>query len=175
MPLGAHAVPGNGMIKAVFDANVLVSAFLSRDNPGGVSSELLHFVVAGAIDLHLSIEIVDEVIRILLSSMRAQRRYRYSRSDAEYRATLMMLATIIDDPSPTPGAVLHATLTTIRLLPAPLRPPLSTSSPATITSSHSGATPELQSLRPNNSSILCGVNSAVFPRLEAETNKKGGA
>jgi hypothetical protein len=38
--------------------------------------------------------------------MRAQRRYRYSRSDAEeYRATLMMLATIVDDPSPTPGAV----------------------------------------------------------------------
>ena len=105
MPSGAHAVSGNSMINAVFDANVLVSAFLSRDNPGGVSSELLRFVVAGAIDLHLSIEIVDEVIRILLSSMRAQRRYRYSRSDAEYRATLMMLATIIDDPSPTPGAV----------------------------------------------------------------------
>jgi uncharacterized protein len=106
MPSGAHAAPGNGMIKAVFDANVLVSAFLSRDNPGGVSSELLRFVVAGAIDLHLSIEIVDEAIRILMSSRRAQRRYRYSRSDAdEYQATLMMLATIVDDPSPTPGAV----------------------------------------------------------------------
>ena len=106
MPSGARAVPGNSMIKAVFDTNILVSAFLSRDNPGGVSSELLRFVVAGAIDLHLSIEIVDEAIRILASSMRAQRRYRYSRSDAdEYRATLMMLATIIDDPSPTPGAV----------------------------------------------------------------------
>jgi len=106
MPSGAHAVPGNGMIKAVFDANVLVSAFLSRDNPGGVSGELLRFVVVRAIDLHLSIEIVDEAIRTLLSSMRAQRRYRYSRSDAdEYRATLMMLATIIDDPLPMPGAV----------------------------------------------------------------------
>jgi hypothetical protein len=32
MPSGAHAAPGNGMIKAVFDANVLVSAFLSRDS-----------------------------------------------------------------------------------------------------------------------------------------------
>jgi predicted nucleic acid-binding protein len=53
MPFGAHAVPGNSMIKAVFDANILVSAFLSRDNPEGVSSELLRFVVAGAIDLHL--------------------------------------------------------------------------------------------------------------------------
>jgi putative PIN family toxin of toxin-antitoxin system len=99
-------VPGNSVIKAVFDANVLVSAFLSRDNPGGVSSELLRFVVAGAIDLHLSVEIVDEAIGILLSSTRAQRRYRYSRRDAdEYRATLTMLATIVDDPSPTPGAV----------------------------------------------------------------------
>jgi putative PIN family toxin of toxin-antitoxin system len=106
MPSGAHAVPGNGMIKAVFDANVLVSAFLSRDNPGGVSSELLGFVVAGSIDLYLSVEIVDEAIGILLTSMRAQRKYRYSRSDADqYQATLMMLATIIDDPSPTPGAV----------------------------------------------------------------------
>ena len=106
MPSGAYAVPGNRMIKTVLDANVLVSAFLSRDNPGGVSSELLRFVVAGALDLHLSVEIVDEAIGILLSSMRAQRRYRYSRSDAEeYRATLMMLATIVDDPSPTPGAV----------------------------------------------------------------------
>jgi uncharacterized protein len=106
MPSGAYAGPGNSMIKVVFDANVLVSAFLSRENPGGVSSELLRFVVAGAIDLHLSVEIVDEAIGILLSSMRAQRRYRYSRSDAEeYRATLMMLATIIGDPSPTPGAV----------------------------------------------------------------------
>jgi putative PIN family toxin of toxin-antitoxin system len=106
MSFGAHAVPGNTVIKAVFDANVLVSAFLSRDNPGGVSSELLRFVVAGAIDLHLSVEIVDEAIGTLLSSMRAQRRYRYSRSDAEeYRATLMMVATIVDDPPPTPGAV----------------------------------------------------------------------
>jgi uncharacterized protein len=106
MPFGAHAVPGNTVIKAVFDANLLVSAFFSRDNPGGVSSELLRFVVAGVIDLHLSVEIVDEAIGVLLSSIRAQRRYRYSRSDAEeYRATLMMLATIVDDPSPTPGAV----------------------------------------------------------------------
>lgn len=106
MPSGAYAVPGNSMIKTVFDANVLVSAFLSRDNPRGVSSELLRFVIAAAIDLHLSVEIVEEAIGVLLSSMRAQRRYRYSRSDAEeYRGTLMTLATIVDDPSPTPGAV----------------------------------------------------------------------
>lgn len=106
MPSGAHAAPGNSMIKAVFDANVLVSAFLSRDNPGGVSSELLRFAVAGAIDLHLSVAIVDEAIGILLRSTRARRKYRYTRSDADqYRATLMMLASIVDDPSPMPGAV----------------------------------------------------------------------
>ena len=33
MPLGAHAVPGNGMIKAVFDANVLVSASSAVTTP----------------------------------------------------------------------------------------------------------------------------------------------
>jgi len=94
------------MIKAVFDANVLISAFLSRDNPGGVSSELLRFVVAGAIELHLSVAIVDEAIGILLSSRRAQRRYRYSFGDADqYRSTLMVVATIVDDPPPTPDAV----------------------------------------------------------------------
>jgi predicted nucleic acid-binding protein len=46
------------MIKAVFDTNVLISAFLSRNNPGGVSNELLRFARQGAIQLHLSPEIV---------------------------------------------------------------------------------------------------------------------
>jgi hypothetical protein len=86
----------------------------------------------------------------------------------------MMLATIVDDPSPTPGAVPRDP-DDDKIVACAVAAAASISSPATITSSHSGATPELQSLRPNNSSILCGVNSAVFPRLEAETNKKGGA
>lgn len=33
MPCGAGAVPGRSIIKAVFDTSVLVSAFLSRNNP----------------------------------------------------------------------------------------------------------------------------------------------
>jgi putative PIN family toxin of toxin-antitoxin system len=106
MPSGARAAPDRGMISAVFDANLLVSAFLSRNNPGGVSNELLRFVIAGAIELHLSIEIVDEVVEVLLRSERAQATYRYSADQVgQYRADLMTLATIIDDPSPTPGAV----------------------------------------------------------------------
>jgi len=106
MPYDARVVPGGSMIKAVFDANVLISAFLSRDNPGGVSNELLRFVISGAVDLQISADIIDEMTRVLLRSRRAQSRYRYSRDDVdEYRAALMMLATVIDDPLPTPGAV----------------------------------------------------------------------
>jgi len=50
------------MISAVFDTNLLVSAFYSRNNPGGVSNELLRFVIASAIDLYLSVAIVDEAV-----------------------------------------------------------------------------------------------------------------
>jgi hypothetical protein len=39
------------MITAVFDANLLVSAFLSRDKPGGVSNELLRFARQGAFEI----------------------------------------------------------------------------------------------------------------------------
>jgi len=94
------------MIKAVFDTNLLVSAFLSRNNPGGVSNELLRFVIAGGIDLYLSVEIVDEMVGTLQDSERAQRRYRYSADEiGQYRADLMTLAIIVDDPPPMPGAV----------------------------------------------------------------------
>src|SRR5260370_33898973 len=106
MPSGVRAAPDSSMIKAVFDTNLLVSAFLSRNNPGGVSNELLRFVIAGAIDLYLSVEIVDEMVETLLGSERAQRRYRYSTDEiGQYRAHLMTLAIIVDDPPPMPGAV----------------------------------------------------------------------
>lgn len=94
------------MISAVFDTNLLVSAFLSRNNPGGVSNELLRFVMAGSISLYLSAEILDEVVETLLTSERAQKAFRYSPDDVgQYRADLITLATVIDDPSPIPGAV----------------------------------------------------------------------
>ncbi len=106
MPCGALAARGYSMTKAVFDTSVLVSAFLSRDNPGGVSTELLRFVINGPIDLHLSIEILDEAVEVLLRSTRARRRYGYNVNDVgQYRADLMTLATIVVDPPPTPGAV----------------------------------------------------------------------
>lgn len=94
------------MIKAVFDANLLVSAFLSRENPGGASNELLRFVIAGAVELCLSIDIIDEAVGILISRPRLARRYRYTpEAVGQYRADLLMLATAVDDPAPVPGAV----------------------------------------------------------------------
>lgn len=103
---GARVVPGGSMIKAVFDTNVLISAFLSRDNPGGVSNELLRSVISGAVALQISADIVNEITQVLLRSRRAQRRYGYSRDDVDqYRAALIILASVIDDPAPTPGAV----------------------------------------------------------------------
>jgi uncharacterized protein len=94
------------MIKAVFDANLLVSAFLSRANPGGASNALLRFVISGAVELHLSIEIVDEAMDVLLESSRLSSRYNYSPEEVgQFRADLLTLATLIDDLTPTPGAV----------------------------------------------------------------------
>ena len=54
MRFGACVVLDSTMISVVFDSNVLVSAFLSRNNPGGVSNELRRFARQGAIQLHLS-------------------------------------------------------------------------------------------------------------------------
>jgi len=94
------------MIKAVFDANLLISAFISRDNPGGATNELLRFVITGAVELYLSVEIVDEAMEVLADSPRLQPRYGYSLEQVgQYRADLLTLATIVDDPAPTPGAV----------------------------------------------------------------------
>jgi len=94
------------MIDAVFDANVLVSAYLSKENPGGVSSGLLRFVIANAIILYLSVEIIDEAIDILANSKRLVARYGYKADQIEqYRIYLLTLARIVDDPPPTPGIV----------------------------------------------------------------------
>lgn len=94
------------MIKAVFDANLLVSAFLSRENRGGVSNELLRFVISGAVELCLSIEIIDEAIQILVNSPRLVARYGYAADQVEqYRIDVLTLAKIIDEPTPIPGAV----------------------------------------------------------------------
>jgi putative PIN family toxin of toxin-antitoxin system len=106
MPSGARAAPDSSMISAVFDTNLLVSAFLSGSNRGGVSNELLRFVVAGAIDLSLSVAILDEMVETLLGNERMMKTYRYSARDVgQYRADLMTLAAIVDDPPSIAGAV----------------------------------------------------------------------
>jgi len=94
------------MTTAVFDANLLISAFLSRQNPGGASRELLHFVIAGAVDLYLSVEIIDEAIGVLLTRQKLQQRYRYSPQQVgQYRADLLTLAHIVHDPPHLSGIV----------------------------------------------------------------------
>ncbi len=94
------------MFTAVFDANLLVSAFLSRENPGGATNQLLLFVREETIDLCLSIDIIDEAIGILLERPRLRQRYQYSPAQvAQYRFDILTIARIIDDPAPMPGAV----------------------------------------------------------------------
>lgn len=114
------------MVRAVFDTNLLVSAFLSRDNPGGATSELLRFVIAGDIDLYLSVEIIDEAAEILLERRRLRVRYSYTAEQVgQYRADLLTLAHVVDDPQPMPGSV-PRDRTMTRLSPAPLPPASST-------------------------------------------------
>src|SRR5437763_1055029 len=94
------------MIKAVLDTNLLISAFLSRNRPGGVSNELLRFARQGAFELHLSPDIVAEALETLIEDERAQRRYNYTPSIAsQFCDELLAAATIVANPPPTPGAV----------------------------------------------------------------------
>ena len=65
------------MAKAVLDTTVLVSALL-RHVPGGASCELLRLAQEGAYELYLSDDILEETARVLLTSGRIRRRYRYS-------------------------------------------------------------------------------------------------
>jgi putative PIN family toxin of toxin-antitoxin system len=94
------------MIKAVFDANLLVSAFISRHNPGGVSNELLRFARQGATQLHLSPDIITETLATLIASERMQARYAYNPAMAiEFCDNLRTAITMIINPPPIPGAV----------------------------------------------------------------------
>jgi putative PIN family toxin of toxin-antitoxin system len=94
------------MIRVVFDTNLLVSAFLSRDNPGGVSRELLRFAREGTFQLLLSPEIIAETLATLTGSERAQQRYGYTPTmAAQFCDSLFAIATIVVDPPPISGAV----------------------------------------------------------------------
>jgi putative PIN family toxin of toxin-antitoxin system len=94
------------MIRAVFDTNLLVSAFLTRHHLGGVSTEVLRFVHDGTVELYLSPEIIQETAGTLTRSGRAQTRYRFTPEQAmQYCADLFTVATIITNPPPIHGAV----------------------------------------------------------------------
>jgi putative PIN family toxin of toxin-antitoxin system len=106
MPSGARAAPDSIMISAVYDSNILVSAFLSRRNPEGVLPELLRFARQGAVQLHLSPEIIAETLATLIRSTRARRGYAYTESmAAQFCESLFAAATIVVNPPPIPGAV----------------------------------------------------------------------
>lgn len=96
----------SGMIKAVFDANLLVSAFLSRETHGGVSNELLRFARQGSMQLYLSPDIIAEALATLLASERMQARYNYTSAMAiEFCDGLRTAITMVINPPATPGAV----------------------------------------------------------------------
>jgi putative PIN family toxin of toxin-antitoxin system len=94
------------MVSAVFDTSVLVSAFLTRHHSGGASGELLRFVREGKIQLHLSADIIAEVLLTLTRNPRAQVNYRYTPPMAEeFCSDLLDIADVVQAPAPTPGAV----------------------------------------------------------------------
>jgi len=93
------------MTKAVFDTNLFVSAFLTRE-AGGVSNELLRFVREGTVDLHVSPEIIAETLATLVTSVRLQERYAYDAAMAiRFCDDLCTVTTPVVDPPPAPGAV----------------------------------------------------------------------
>src|SRR4051812_15919023 len=96
------------MIRAVFDTNILVSAFLTRHIPGGVSTELRGFFARGLATLFLSPEIIEKTAAPLVRSKRLRSRYRSTPLlAAQYCAALFPIAPIITNPPPLPGAVLR--------------------------------------------------------------------
>ena len=68
------------MHSAVFDATILVSAFLTKR---GISAELLANTVAGAFDLYLSDAIIEETREVLLHREHLRKRFVYTEQDVE--------------------------------------------------------------------------------------------
>ena len=94
------------MSKAVYDANILVSVFLTGNEPGGLSNELLQLARQGAVELCLSPEIITQTPGTSIGSQRLQTRYTYDVAmAAEFCGDLRVVATPVIEPPPTPGAV----------------------------------------------------------------------
>jgi putative PIN family toxin of toxin-antitoxin system len=91
------------MIKAVFDTTVLISAFL---RPKGVSDELLDLAASARFSLILSVSILAETARKLLTSEKIRRSYSYP-DDAVHRylQKLSNLAELVAELPPLRGVV----------------------------------------------------------------------
>ena len=77
------------MRSAVFDATILVSAFLTNR---GVSAELLTHAAAGAFDLYVSDAILAETRDVLLQREHLRKRFVYTDQEvAEYCLLLRVL------------------------------------------------------------------------------------
>ena len=96
------------MIRAVFDTNLLIGAFLTRHQPGGFSTEIMRYVKNRTTDPCLSAETIQETAATLLPYHRLQARYRYTANLAiQYCAELFMIATVIADPPALATATSH--------------------------------------------------------------------
>jgi putative PIN family toxin of toxin-antitoxin system len=85
------------MHKVVLDTTILVSAFL-KPVSGGASFDLLRFGEEGAFVFYLSEEILEETIRVLLTSKRNRARYNYSVVEVEiYGRSILNAAEIVKD------------------------------------------------------------------------------
>jgi putative PIN family toxin of toxin-antitoxin system len=74
------------MPNAVFDATILVSAFLTKQ---GVSTQLLTHAVAGAFDLYLSDAIIAETRDVLFHRAHLRKRFIYTDQDVEEYGLLL--------------------------------------------------------------------------------------
>ncbi len=86
------------MPSAVFDATVLVSAFLTNR---GVSAQLLTHAATGAFDLYLSDAIIAETRDVLLHREHLRKRFVYTDPDVEEFCLLLRVfaRSVPDEPS----------------------------------------------------------------------------
>src|ERR1700691_5726775 len=85
------------MTKAVLDTSVLVSAFL-RPRPVVASYVLLRLADAGAFELYLSDQILEETVGLLLRPGRRREHYIYTDDQVvEYCHDLGWIATVVDE------------------------------------------------------------------------------
>jgi putative PIN family toxin of toxin-antitoxin system len=81
-------------VKAVLDSSVLISAFLTPDNPSGA---LVRAGLDERFEICVSLKILEETVRNLRSKPRLRRRYRYSDAAIDqYVEDLRSAVTVIE-------------------------------------------------------------------------------